>query len=345
MKKIHTVIWMVLSLAVISSIALAQTLSDPTVPVTIDNYNRAQSDVYFALIAKGGGFGKFRHGRDIAPIGRGGIIRPNRDTLYSLAVFDLDAGPVTIALPDPGKRFLTMQAINEDQYTQPVYYGAGSHTLTRKVMGTRYAGVAVRVLVGSRNKHELQQLRSLQDAIKVTQQNPGTFQIPNWDEASRKKVQVALLQLGTTISDTRRMYGANENQVDPVRHVIGSAMLWGGAHEKDALYLPITPERNDGRTIYKLIVRGVPVDGFWSLTVYNSQGYIEPNKYGAYSVNTYTAIRGPDGSVAIQFGGCNGKIPNCLPIMSGWNYKVRLFRPRPEILDGRWKFPLALPET
>jgi len=345
MKKIHTVIWMVLSLAVISSIALAQTLSDPTVPVTIDNYNRAQSDVYFALIAKGGGFGKFRHGRDIAPIGRGGIIRPNRDTLYSLAVFDLDAGPVTIALPDPGKRFLTMQAINEDQYTQPVYYGAGSHTLTRKVMGTRYAGVAVRVLVGSRNKHELQQLRSLQDAIKVTQQNPGTFQIPNWDEASRKKVQVALLQLGTTISDTRRMYGANENQVDPVRHVIGSAMLWGGAHEKDALYLPITPERNDGRTIYKLIVRGVPVDGFWSLTVYNSQGYIEPNKYGAYSVNTYTAIRGPDGSVAIQFGGCNGKIRNCLPIMSGWNYTVRLFRPRPEILDGRWKFPLALPET
>jgi len=345
MKKIHTVIWMVLSLAVISSIALAQTLSDPTVPVTIDNYNRAQSDVYFALIAKGGGFGKFRHGRDIAPIGRGGIIRPNRDTLYSLAVFDLDAGPVTITLPDPGKRFLTMQAINEDQYTQPVYYGAGSHTLTRKVMGTRYAGVAVRVLVGSRNKHELQQLRSLQDAIKVTQQNPGTFQIPNWDEASRKKVQVALLQLGTTISDTRRMYGANENQVDPVRHVIGSAMLWGGAHEKDALYLPITPERNDGRTIYKLIVRGVPVDGFWSLTVYNSQGYIEPNKYGAYSVNTYTAIRGPDGSVAIQFGGCNGKIRNCLPIMSGWNYTVRLFRPRPEILDGRWKFPLALPET
>jgi len=343
MKKIHTVIWMVLSLAVISSIALAQTLSDPTVPVTIDNYNRAQSDVYFALIAKGGGFGKFRHGRDIAPIGRGGIIRPNRDTLYSLAVFDLDAGPVTIALPDPGKRFLTMQAINEDQYTQPVYYGAGSHTLTRKVMGTRYAGVAVRVLVGSRNKHELQQLRSLQDAIKVTQQNPGTFQIPNWDEASRKKVQVALLQLGTTISDTRRMYGANENQVDPVRHVIGSAMLWGGAHEKDALYLPITPERNDGRTIYKLIVRGVPVDGFWSLTVYNSAGYLQPNPDNVYAVNGNTATKGPDGSVTIQLGGCDGNVPNCLPITPGWNYTVRLFLPRRDILDGTWRFPDAQP--
>ena len=103
MKKIHTRSWLTLSLAAMSAVALPQTPSSPTVPVTIDNYNRAQSDVYFAGIAKGGGFGKFRHGRDLAPIGQGGIIRPNRDTLYSLAVFDLDAGPVTITLPDPDK--------------------------------------------------------------------------------------------------------------------------------------------------------------------------------------------------------------------------------------------------
>jgi hypothetical protein len=79
----------------------------------------------------------------------------------------------------------------------------------------------------------------------------------------------------------------------------------------------------------------VPVDGFWSLTVYNSEGYFEPNEYGAYSLNNNTSIKGPDGSVAIQFGGCDGKIPNCLPIAKGWNYTVSLFRPRTEVLDGR----------
>jgi hypothetical protein len=47
-----------------------------------------------------------------------GIIRFNRDTLYSGAVFDLDAGPVTVRLPDAGKRFMSMQVINEDQYTR-----------------------------------------------------------------------------------------------------------------------------------------------------------------------------------------------------------------------------------
>src|SRR5262249_6350510 len=150
-------------------------------------------DVYFGLIAKGGAFGKFRHSRDLAPIGRGGIIRPNRDTLYSLALFDLDGGPVTITLPDPGKHFMAMQVINEDQYTQPVYYGAGSHTLTREMIGTRYAGVGVRILVDPSHKNDLQEIHALQDAIKVTQHNPGTFQVPNWDDATRKKVQAALL--------------------------------------------------------------------------------------------------------------------------------------------------------
>jgi hypothetical protein len=33
------------------------------------------------------------------PLDKQGIIRPNRETLYSAAVFDLDAGPVTIMRP------------------------------------------------------------------------------------------------------------------------------------------------------------------------------------------------------------------------------------------------------
>jgi hypothetical protein len=33
--------------------------------------------------------------------------------------------------------------------------------------------------------------------------------------------------------------------------------------------------------------------------------------------------------------------PNCLPIMPGWNYTVRLYRPRAEILNGKWTFRLA----
>jgi len=52
-------------------------------------------------------------------------------------------------------------------------------------------------------------------------------------------------------------------------------------------------------------------------------------------------LKSGDGSVVIQFGGRDGQIANCLPTMPGWNYIVRLYRPRPEILDGTWKFPEA----
>ena len=77
--------------------------------------------------------------------------------------------------------------------------------------------------------------------------------------------------------------------------------------------------------------------------VYNAAGYYEKNDLGAYSLNNITSAKNADGSVDIQFGGCDGKFPNCLPTPPGWNYTVRLYRPRAEILDGSWKFPEAMP--
>jgi hypothetical protein len=111
--------------------AQAQTASGDAVPVTPDNFVQAESDLYFGSIVKDGGFGKFFHNREPTPIDNQKIIRMNRDTLYSAAVFDLDAGPATITLPDAGKRFMSMQVINEDQYTPTVIYDAGAHTLTK----------------------------------------------------------------------------------------------------------------------------------------------------------------------------------------------------------------------
>jgi hypothetical protein len=107
--------------------------------------------------------------------------------------------------------------------------------------------------------------------------------------------------------------------------------------------LNINPSKNDGTTIYRLNAKDVPVDGFWSVSVYNAQGYYQSNGLNAYNLNSVTAKKNDDGSILIQFGGCDGKLANCLPIMPGWNYMVRLYRPRAEILDGRWTSPTAQP--
>ena len=293
-------------------------------------------------MAKDGSFGKFTHRREPAAVDNQTVIRLNRDTLYSAAVFDLDAGPVTITLPEAGKRFMSLQVISEDHHTPGVFYGSGSYTIDKQKVGTRYVATAVRTLVDPADPKDVQQVHALQDAIKVEQASPGKFEVPHWDQASQNKVREALLVLATTIPDFKQAFGTKA-QVDTVRHLIGTAAGWGGNPDKDATYLNITPKNNDGKTVYKLDVRDVPVDGFWSVSLYDAKGYCEKNEFNAYALNNITAKKSDDGSIAIQFGGCDGKIPNCLPIMPGWNYTVRLYRPRAEILDGSWTFPEPQP--
>lgn len=313
-----------------------------SVPVTADNFVRAESDRYFASLVKDGGLGKLFHHREPASIDNQTVVRLNRDTLYSSAVFDLDAGPVTITLPDAGERFMSMQVIDEDEYTTQVNYTPGAYTLSRGKDGTRYVVAGIRTLVDPSSPEDVAKVHALQDAIKVQQAGQGSFEVPKWDPVSQDKVRAALLTLASTLPDTRHMFGTRDT-VDPVRRVIGAASAWGGNPDKDAMYLNVVPARNDGTTVYRLHVADVPVDGFWSVSVYNAEGYYEKNPQNTYALNNLTAKKNADGSVDIQFGGCDGQMANCLPTMAGWNYMVRLYRPRAELLEGRWTFPEAVP--
>jgi hypothetical protein len=311
------------------------------VPVTPDNFVRAESDRYLAGVIKDFGLGKFGHNREPASIDHQTVIRLNRDTLYSGAVFDLDAGPVRITIPNAGKRFMSLQIISEDHYTPLVAYGPGTHTLSRNGIGTRYVLAAVRTLADPNDPKDLQQVHALQDAIKVSQPGgPGRFEMPAWDETSQKKVRDALLALASTLPDLNTAFG-KKGEVDPVHRLIGTAAGWGGNPDKEAMYLNRTPSQNDGKTVYRLRVKDVPVNGFWSISLYDAKGYFEKNPLNAYTLNNITAQKESDGSVAVQFGSCDGGVPNCLPTMAGWNYLVRLYRPRSVVLNGTWKFPEA----
>ena len=60
----HTRILAAMSVVMASSVVSAQTPTSQAELVTVENYNRAQTDVYFAGVVKNGGFTKFRHGRE-----------------------------------------------------------------------------------------------------------------------------------------------------------------------------------------------------------------------------------------------------------------------------------------
>lgn len=60
------------------------------------------------------------------------------------------------------------------------------------------------------------------------------------------------------------------------------------------------------------------------LNAHNAEGFFEDSDEGGCSVNQLTAHKEADGSVVVHLGGCADGRPNCLRLMDGWNYTVRL---------------------
>ena len=308
-------------------------------PVTIDNFRRAETHHYFATYVDKGCFAKLCNDRSPPPVDKQDVIRMNRDTPYTAGIFDLTT-PVTIVKPDTGKRFQSMLIINEDQYNPLVAYKPGSYTLTQESMGSRYVAVLFRTFMDPNDPADVTAAHAAQDAIEVMQASPGKFEVPDWDEQQRAKLSAALAGLFPFVPDSRDMFGPKE-KVNPERHLIGTAAGWGGNPLEDAKYVIGAVQQNDGNTPHALTVKDVPVDGFWSVTVYNDKGYFEAPET-AISINNVTGKRNKDGSMTIHFGG-DPKAVNYLRTMPGWNYIVRLYRPRPEIVDGTWTFPEPMP--
>ncbi|HXZ16072.1 MAG TPA: DUF1254 domain-containing protein, partial [Roseiarcus sp.] len=279
--------------------AAPQKPPSPAIPVTPDNFARAESDLNFAVLVKEGALGKFVHRRDPVSLDRQGVTRMNRDLLTSSAVIDLDAGPVTIALPDAGRRFVSMQVVDENADTVEVAYGPGATTLTKDAIKSRYALAVVRIFVAAGEPKDLDAVHALQNAIRIDQPHgPGAFSAPNWDAATQVDVRMALLALAETLPDAKGFAGPR-GAGDPVRRLIGAAAAWGGLPEKDAHFVNVTPERNDGRTVHRLTLKDVPVDGFWSVSVYDGDGRFAAGPNKAYTVNSFTAETGADGAVVV----------------------------------------------
>ena len=216
------------------------------VPVTVDNFIRAETDLYFGGRRQGeGGLGKFDAPPRTRAIDNQTVIRLNRDTLYSSAVFDLDAGPVTITLPDAGERFMSLQ-VDQPGPLRPTVYGAGPHTLTRRRSARATLLVGIRTLVDPTDPEDVDAgpCAAGRDQGRARQGPASSKRRTGIRQARRRcAMRCSCWRRRCRISARR---SAPRSEVDPVRHLIGTAAAWGGNPDKDAIYLNITPAKNDG---------------------------------------------------------------------------------------------------
>jgi hypothetical protein len=343
MKKTHLICrsYTLVALLILCVFAQPSMAEDP-VKVTVFNFTRAESDLQMrGYVNKAGGIGKMLHMREPYSVDNQTTIRGNRDTLYSMGVFDLTA-PLTIIKPESPQRFQSMMYVSQDHSVfSPIHDGA-TVKLTQEQIGTRYVFVLFRTFANPNDNEDMNAARALQDKIEIKQASVGTFEIPNWDEESLLKIRSAINLLGADITSFKGYFGIN-GQIDSVKHLLGTAYGWGGNTEEGAMYVNAVPPENDGITPYVINVpKDVPVKGFWSVSVYNADGFFDKNDLNAYTMNNVTATPNPDGSYTIHFGG-NPDGKNYLPITKGWNYAVRLYQPSKKIIDGEWTFPSARP--
>lgn len=304
--------------------------------VNVDNFAVAETHRMMAdLHSDAGGFGAFKHNREPVDIDNQGVIRLNRDTLYSFAVIDISAG-ATLSLPEHGERYLSAMIVNEHHHVNAIFHAAGEHQLTTEQFDTRYVVVTVRILVDPTDPDDVAEVIALQNRIGISGGAASPFVCPDYDKQSFDETREALLALARNLSGFDRMFGSRD-EVDQVRHLIGTAAGWGGLPTSEAAYIGVDPRLPVG--LYELKVGDVPVDGFWSISVYNAGGFFEKNERDAYTINNITGVRDDDGGITVRFGDHPEGTPNALPITEGWNYLVRLYRPRAEIIDGTWTFP------
>lgn len=310
-------------------------MTAPSTKVTFLNFARAESDLMFARLSAATGLGEWNHTRGLKGLDDQPVIRQNRDTLYSSAIIDVRDG-VTLTLPETGTRYISAHVINQDHYTAFILSEAGEHVLPRELVGTDHAAVLVRILVDPNDAGDVTAVNRLQGGLLLSGGGSGAFPLPDYDEASQAETREALLTLGRGVSTYDHAFGTRA-QVDPVMHLLGTAGGWGGLPEYEATYMSV--DERLPVADYRLVLRDVPVDAFWSVSLYNAAGYFEPNALGVNSVNSLTAVPQADGAVTVRFSEHPDGAPNTLPIMTGWNYTLRLYRPRRPILDGTWVAP------
>ncbi|WP_340644963.1 DUF1254 domain-containing protein [Phenylobacterium sp.] len=377
------------------------------------------------------GLNRFVHNRELVGPADREITTPNNDTLYSSAWIDLTDGPVTLTLPDPGARYVSIAVM--DMYTNnSVILGArtpsGPAGVYRLVgpdevelgendlkVGTPHAWVLARILVAG--DADLPDARAFQADLELSgpaaappkghatrddawpeffrsaadllgADPPGSIvgleaferiraagRGGNFDPAGYSGDDLVSIEAGVARARTMVSGGTNNLRFvegwsyplpdlgqfgDSYRFRAAVAVQGLGALEvAEAMYMRAQSEEGswafNGDGLYCLsLAKPVPIDGFWSLTMYEAtddgQFFLTENRIGRYAIGDRTPglVRNADGGVDIWIGREDPggeKTANWLPAPRSGPFALfmRAYLPKPEMLDGTYRLPPIRP--
>jgi hypothetical protein len=310
--------------------------------VTQQTYVRAETDrTFYNFSQLAGGVNRFYYIRDVTPIDKQTVVRMNKDTLYAAAVVDTSNG-ASITVPDmPAGRYFSVLMIDNDHYCPGVIYAPGTHELPRD---TKYLVLILRIqLLKPDDPSDVQAVNKLQDQFLIKASSADPFPEPRWDKASLEALTAEYNgEFAKYDKYPDGFMGPRGQADDSIRH-LAAAGAWGLFPNKDAVYINYNGHLPADRC-FEATYKVPDNQAFWSITVYGADGFMKsPNGV----LNAANTRMNTDGTFNAHFGSVSacGDIANRLDISDGWNFLMRVYRPGPSVLDGRYKLPDPKPRN
>jgi hypothetical protein len=310
-----------------------------TTVVTDKNYALAESEVIFSDYVKrisaatnSNGVGVFLHLKSGADPKDRTVMRINFDTIYSTAIVDLTENAV-LTMPETNGRYQSAWIITDEHYNPMAFVEPGTYTLTQENVGRRYAAIVMRTQVNTADPADLAIANVLQEQLKLEQRDRGSWVASNkWDMEEILAMRARYQEIGKQEEISADVMFGKKGEVPLKEHNVGSAVGWGGLTADRAVYPFYFPESAEPQT---LTLQDLPSKAFWSITVYDADGY---PKGDVYNINSQFAVPNVDGSVTIHFGG-DENAGNYMDIFEGWNIVLRIYEPTEAYFNGEWVQP------
>lgn len=332
------------ALADIPDIDSSSWATDPTdYGMTAKEFIQAESRAFFADFIGRAGINAFFHFPGVATAEDRFVVSPNNDTVYSIATVNVTEG-FNLVLPEMGDRFVSIQIIDENHMTPFYLYGGGTYTFTADQFETSYVGVGIRTATDASEADVL----FIQEQLFPNYQITGAADaddMPRPDLEVLERVRTALIAEYDNLTTTA---GAMQPSTDLVEDwkffTYVTAGAWGLSPDTTAMYTPGGPEHAIGGDCYTATFPRVPVEAFFSITVYGADKYLMSNADNIISSNR-GVVTNDDGSFTVAFGDekCRELAPNyAYTPEDGWSFLLRAYRPDVEAFRA-YEMPEIVP--
>ncbi len=260
----------------------------------------------------------------------------NRDTVYSGYIADVrEGGSVTI--PQTDGRYLSVMVVQNDHYIDQVFTTSGTHEIKAK---TDFVMIAARTQINPNDPKDIENVKRFQSQIVIKTKSRRDHVMPDYDLKQLEAVRAKLVKEGSKFGSLNNMQGAR-GTIDERMHLLGTALGWGLLPDAHARYISyfskgaVASSKNCSHATYKK--PPINEDGFFSITVYNSEGWIANEQS---ILNDFNITYNKDGTFTAHFGHCAKDFPNRLAVADNWDMLLRVYEPK---LDEMKAYHLPTP--